>query len=190
MFPASAAGIVAGQTTGVAKKTSIYSVRVLDEMGSGTIATLVDGINFVANSNLTNRIASMSLGGGKADALNDAVEAAVKAGVLVIVAAGNEATDACEISPGETRVAELQQSVYFTEGFQGGGSTSQRLATHNYYNNVIRHSRVNHDLVELIIDRSMSLRGTREVAPDTYNCAVEAAVVVSVRATSVGSRAQ
>jgi subtilisin family serine protease len=71
-------------------------------MGSGTIATLVDGINFVANSNLTNRIASMSLGGGKADALNDAVEAAVKAGVLVIVAAGNEATDACEISPGET----------------------------------------------------------------------------------------
>lgn len=101
LLPTSAAGIVAGQTTGVAKKTSIYSVRVLDEMGSGTIATLVDGINFVANSNLTNRIASMSLGGGKADALNDAVEAAVKAGVLVIVAAGNEATDACEISPGE-----------------------------------------------------------------------------------------
>lgn len=99
--PSPTAGIVAGQTTGVAKNTTIFSVRVLDEMGSGTIATLVDGINHVANSNLTNRIASMSLGGGKADALNDAVEAAVKAGVLVIVAAGNEASPACEVSPGK-----------------------------------------------------------------------------------------
>lgn len=97
------AGIVAGQTTGVAKKANIISVRVLDEMGSGTIATLVDGMNHVANSNLTNRIASMSLGGGKAEALNEAVEAAVKAGVLVIVAAGNEASPACDVSPGEPR---------------------------------------------------------------------------------------
>lgn len=95
------AGVVGGATTGVAKNTTIYSVRVLDETGSGTIATLVDGLNHVANSNLTNRIASMSLGGGFAEALNEAVEAAVKAGVLVIVAAGNEASPACEVSPGE-----------------------------------------------------------------------------------------
>jgi subtilisin family serine protease len=92
---------VGGTTTGVAKSATIYSVRVLDEQGSGSIATLVDGLNHVANSNLTNRIASMSLGGGRADALNEAVEAAVKAGVLVIVAAGNEASPACEVSPGE-----------------------------------------------------------------------------------------
>lgn len=95
------AGIIGGKTTGVAKNTTIYSVRVLDEMGSGTIATLVDGLNHVANSKLPNRIASMSLGGGLAEALNEAVEAAVKAGVLVIVAAGNEAGPACEVSPGE-----------------------------------------------------------------------------------------
>lgn len=93
------AGTVGGTTTGVAKSATIYSVRVLDEQGSGSIATLVDGLNHVANSNLTNRIASMSLGGGRADALNEAVEAAVKAGVLVIVAAGNEASPACEVSP-------------------------------------------------------------------------------------------
>lgn len=93
------AGIVGGNTTGVAKNTTIYSVRVLDEMGSGTIATLVDGLNHVANSKLPKRIASMSLGGGLAEALNEAVEAAVKAGVLVIVAAGNEAGPACEVSP-------------------------------------------------------------------------------------------
>lgn len=92
---------MAGATAGVAKKATIFSVRVLDENGSGTIGTLIDGLNFVANSNLTRRIASMSLGGGYAEALNDAVEGAVKAGVLTIVAAGNEATDACQVSPGE-----------------------------------------------------------------------------------------
>lgn len=90
-----------GKTTGVAKAATIYSVRVLDEQGSGTISTLLDGLNFVANSNLTRRIASMSLGGGVSEALNEAADAAVKAGVLVVVAAGNEATDACEVSPGE-----------------------------------------------------------------------------------------
>jgi len=68
-------------------------------MGSGTIATLIDGLNFVTNSKLPRKIASMSLGGGLAESLNKAVEAAVKAGVLVIVAAGNEDSDACEVSP-------------------------------------------------------------------------------------------
>lgn len=100
-----AAGIVGGITTGIAKNVTIYSVRVLDEMGSGTIATLIDGMNHVTNSKLPRKIASMSLGGGLAESLNKAVEAAVEAGVLVIVAAGNEDTDACEVSPGEHTVA-------------------------------------------------------------------------------------
>jgi len=92
-------GIVGGATTGIAKNVTIYSVRVLDDMGSGTIATLIDGLNHVTNSNLTKKIASMSLGGDFAQAMNDAVEAAFKAGVLVIVAAGNEDQDACQVSP-------------------------------------------------------------------------------------------
>lgn len=100
-----AAGIVGGITTGIAKNVTIYSVRVLDDMGSGTIATLIDGLNHVTNSKLPRKIASMSLGGGLAESLNKAVEAAVKAGVLVIVAAGNEDTDACEVSPGEHTAA-------------------------------------------------------------------------------------
>jgi len=98
-------GIVGGITTGIAKNVTIYSVRVLDEMGSGTIATLIDGLNFVTNSKLPRKIASMSLGGGLAESLNKAVEAAVKAGVLVIVAAGNEDSDACEVSPASAPTA-------------------------------------------------------------------------------------
>ena len=41
----------------------------------------------------------MSLGGSKSDALNQAVAAAVNAGLTVVVAAGNDAKDAINYSP-------------------------------------------------------------------------------------------
>jgi len=41
----------------------------------------------------------MSLGGSYSKALNDAVAAAVKAGITFVVAAGNEDDDACSYSP-------------------------------------------------------------------------------------------
>ena len=44
-------------------------------------------------------VANLSLGGGYDAALNDAVERAVAAGITVVVAAGNESTDACSKSP-------------------------------------------------------------------------------------------
>lgn len=92
-------GTIAGLTTGISKGVSVYSVRVLDADGGGTSDTVIAGLNHVANSNKPNRIISMSLGGGRDDALNAAAEAAVKAGVLVVVAAGNENQDACNVSP-------------------------------------------------------------------------------------------
>lgn len=44
-------------------------------------------------------VASMSLGGGVSEALNNAVEGLVKNGVTVVVAAGNDDNDACLYSP-------------------------------------------------------------------------------------------
>jgi cerevisin len=44
-------------------------------------------------------VANMSLGGGKAKALDDAVNAAVEAGLHFAVAAGNDNKDACDYSP-------------------------------------------------------------------------------------------
>jgi len=41
----------------------------------------------------------MSLGGPKSQAVNDAIDAAVDAGVVMIVAAGNDGKDACNLSP-------------------------------------------------------------------------------------------
>lgn len=53
-------------------------MKVLDSSGSGTYAGVIAGIDFVANDHTTRdcpkgSVANMSLGGGKNQAVNDAV---------------------------------------------------------------------------------------------------------------------
>lgn len=102
------AGTVGGVTYGVAKKTKLFAVKVLNASGSGTISSVIAGIDFVA-SDARNRtaagqcpkgvVANMSLGGGRSDAINSAVAAAVRSGVFFAVAAGNSDDDAQFYSP-------------------------------------------------------------------------------------------
>ncbi len=102
------AGTIGGSTYGVAKKTQLFAVKVLDANGSGTISSVLAGINFVASDSVNRTaagqcrkgsVANMSLGGGKSDSLNSAAAAAVKAGVFFAVAAGNSDDDAKYYSP-------------------------------------------------------------------------------------------
>ncbi|CAG8662233.1 4886_t:CDS:2, partial [Racocetra persica] len=97
------AGIVAGKNFGVAKKSTVISVKVLDAGGFGTISGVIDGLLFVLGAHIKstnkNSVVNMSLGGPKSDALNEAVKALTGAGIHVAVAAGNDALDACKSSP-------------------------------------------------------------------------------------------
>jgi cerevisin len=86
---------------GVANAVTLVAVKVLDDRGAGTVNSVVAGINHATNSQLPNKILSMSLGGGRVDAIDSAVASATNAGVLVVVAAGNSNVDACNTSPGE-----------------------------------------------------------------------------------------
>lgn len=96
------AGTIGGRLYGVAKKSTVIAVKVLSCSGSGSNAGVISGVQYAANTN--NRkgkyaVANMSLGGGYSKALNDAVAAAVKAGITFVVAAGNDDADACSYSP-------------------------------------------------------------------------------------------
>ncbi|CAG8838671.1 43450_t:CDS:2, partial [Gigaspora margarita] len=97
------ASIAAGAKFGVAKKATLIAVRVLDANGEGTTSDVINGLSFVLdqhnNAINKNSVVSMSLGGKKSDALNNAVKALTDAGVHVVVAAGNKADDACQTSP-------------------------------------------------------------------------------------------
>ena len=106
-------GTVGGSKYGVAKNATIYAVKVLRSNGSGTMADVVKGVEWAANSHLEQvkkakdgkrkgfkgSAANMSLGGGKTQTLDNAVNAAVDAGIHFAVAAGNDNADACNYSP-------------------------------------------------------------------------------------------
>ncbi|KAL7745895.1 hypothetical protein RI367_008797, partial [Sorochytrium milnesiophthora] len=97
---------IGGTTYGVAKKVNLVAVKVLGGDGSGTNSGVIAGINWVADQVKKNpgkpAVANMSLGGDKSQELNDAVSAAVAAGVVFGVAAGNDHKDACDGSPSST----------------------------------------------------------------------------------------
>jgi len=103
------AGTVLADTYGLARGAIAVAVKVLNAQGSGSYAAIISGIQWAVNdhkSRGTGRsVANMSLGGGKNQALNDAVAAAVKAGVLMVVAAGNDNKDACTGSPASEPLA-------------------------------------------------------------------------------------
>ncbi|MDZ7661831.1 S8 family serine peptidase [Thiohalophilus sp.] len=78
-------------TTGVCWQASIMSVRALGSGGSGTLADVAAGIDFAVAQGA--RIINMSLGGPGSITLSNAITDAGTAGVLVVVAAGNQGND-------------------------------------------------------------------------------------------------
>nr|ABL74286.1 cuticle-degrading serine protease [Dactylella shizishanna] len=95
------AGTVAGKTYGVAKNAKVVAVKVLNASGSGTNSGVIGGMNYVAQQGTPNsvKVASMSLGGSKSTAINNAVNSMYDANIAVVVAAGNESQDAANVSP-------------------------------------------------------------------------------------------
>ncbi|WP_379133859.1 S8 family peptidase [Paenibacillus sp. sgz500958] len=97
-----------GKYKGPAPEAGIVAVKVLDSEGSGYDSTIIKGIEWcIANRKRLNlRILSMSFGGPalsscKDDLLCQAVEKAVRAGLTVVIAAGNSGPERGTIeSPG------------------------------------------------------------------------------------------
>ncbi|XP_041453132.1 aqualysin-1-like [Lytechinus variegatus] len=91
------AGTVGGTNYGVAKKAKIFGIRVLNCVGSGSFANIIDGMDWVRGNEPG--VVSMSLGGGASDAVDEAVTNLKNAGYVVSVAAGNDNANACNYSP-------------------------------------------------------------------------------------------
>jgi hypothetical protein len=84
---------------GVAPGAAVVSVRVLGRNG-GTYSDVIAGVDHVGAHGQSGDVANMSLGGGKSDALNTAVEhAAYFSGTVFVIAAGNSSADAGNYSP-------------------------------------------------------------------------------------------
>ncbi|KAL3443086.1 peptidase S8/S53 domain-containing protein [Aspergillus insuetus] len=97
------AGTIGGTTYGVAKQANLLSVKVFRGESSST-SIILDGFNWAANDIVskgrTSKAAiNLSLGGGFSNSFNQAIDNAFDAGVLSVVAAGNDNADASNTSP-------------------------------------------------------------------------------------------
>lgn len=100
------AGTIASRKYGVAKQANVIAVKVLGSNGSGSMSDVVGGVVWAANqakakadaaaaevaktgtTKHKGSVANMSLGGSKSQALDTAVDKAVKSGLHFAVAAG------------------------------------------------------------------------------------------------------
>lgn len=74
---------------GVAPDVKLYAVKVLDSKGFGQYSWIIDGIDWAVKNKMS--VVNMSLGGRVGiDALKAAIDAAYKAGVVIVCAAGND----------------------------------------------------------------------------------------------------
>jgi cerevisin/serine protease len=105
------AGTIGGNTYGMAKNVHLIAVKVLNRQGSGTMAGVIGGVDWSHDAGTTDNtpsVASMSLGGGRTQALNDAVDAAAtdpEFPLIVVVAAGNNNQNANNYSPASAKDA-------------------------------------------------------------------------------------
>jgi len=85
---------------GVAPGARLWSVKVLNSSGAGTISSIIRGLDWVTAHSDTIDVVNMSIGAdGFSQAFYDAVQGAVDNGVAFAVAAGNEDVNANQSSP-------------------------------------------------------------------------------------------
>jgi cerevisin len=95
------AGTVGSKTYGVAKKVNLVAVKVLNSNNQGAWSDIIAGFNWVAKNAKGNKnVISISIGGDKNTSVDQALNDAYAAGILVVVAAMNDNKDACQVSPG------------------------------------------------------------------------------------------
>ena len=102
------AGTIGSATYGVAEAVTLVPVRVLSCTGSGSTSGVIAGINWAITNHSAGvpAVLNLSLGGGASASLDAAVRSAIADGIVVVVAAGNDADEtdtalhnACLYSP-------------------------------------------------------------------------------------------
>ena len=149
------AGTVGSNSYGVASGVTLHSVKVLDGSGQGTLAGLIEGIEFITNNHAAPAVAVLGFNVSYSQALNDAVAASTAAGVSWSVPGGDYSRNACGYSPGSQGTAITVAASSSSDAASGSanyGSCVDVFApglyikslwhTNDYVNNTTSHSPV------------------------------------------------
>lgn len=132
------AGIVGSKTYGVAKKVNIVAVKALNSYGSGTLSSIILGIEYVVKHHRENTsnipaVINLSIGAFRNSVLNKAIEVAYDNGVVLVAAAGNNGVDACSFSPASAKsaitVGAIDDRTDTLAGFSNWGRCVNILAS-------------------------------------------------------------
>ncbi|MFA6455395.1 MAG: S8 family serine peptidase [Bacteroidota bacterium] len=127
------AGIISGNSStisGAAKDAQLFAYKVLDQNGSGSASTVIAAIERAISDSV--QILNLSFGspdGSADDPLSSAVNRAVRAGIVVVVAAGNTGDYVSINSPG---VADLALTVGAADGNTIASFSSKGPETERY----------------------------------------------------------
>ncbi|MEU4231400.1 S8 family serine peptidase [Nonomuraea sp. NPDC026600] len=114
-------------SVGVAPAARIHGVKVLNSAGSGTLAGIAAGLNWVVARASTIEVINLSLGcnGCTSSAISTAITNATNAGIVVVVAAGNNHSNASTFFPANHPDVVTVSALTDNDGLAGGlgGST-------------------------------------------------------------------
>jgi subtilisin family serine protease len=130
---------------GVAPGARVWSVKVLNAFCGGTEEAIAAGVDWVTAHASEIEVANMSLGcrisGCSLPAVEKAINSSIEAGVVYVVAAGNENEDAKQHSPAKVANAITVSAIADYDGKAGGlssyscvnaGLDDQRASFSNY----------------------------------------------------------
>ncbi|PBK68565.1 peptidase 1 [Armillaria solidipes] len=132
------AGTVGGTQYGVAKSVHLIAVKVLDDSGSGYISDILAGLEWVIDAVEASgkpSIVSLSLGGSASTTFDNGIIAVINAGIHVVVAAGNDNTNASGTSPARVATAITVGATTITDArasFSNYGSVVDIFAPGQY----------------------------------------------------------
>jgi subtilisin family serine protease len=115
---------------GVAPGARLWAVKVVDQTGTGTIESVMCGVDWVTAHRSTIEVANMSLTGEGAeppeqgcttsDPFHDAICRSVQAGVTYAVSAGNDASNAKDFAPASYNEVITVSALADFDGKPGG----------------------------------------------------------------------
>lgn len=119
------AGIAAARdngrdVVGVVPGARLWSIRVLTATNNGSLSDVIAGVDQVTRHADEVEVANISLvAEGQSDAMDDAIAGATDAGVVVVVAAGNDSTSASNYTPANSPDAITVSAVTDLDGRPG-----------------------------------------------------------------------
>ena len=164
---------------GIAPGARLWALKILESSGMGEISTLIKGLDYINQNPNQVDVAVLSLGCEcESGALDIAISNSIKAGITIVVAAGNEGKNAETFTPANNQDVITVSAIADTDGKCGGNGPSSpyggddMLASFSNFGDVVDISAPGVDIYSTFKSNSYTkLTGTSMAAPHVAGAA-------------------